>query len=97
MAINGEKSNNRSIEDLRAELESHGLELADDGHVKWDRRNPAHPRNWTAGRKAYNTSVILLLELITTMNGTAGTSVANQAQNIYDIRQSLSVFAFTST
>ena len=47
------------------ELERNGLELTEDGKISWNNNNPAHPRNWGPGRKAYNTGVILLLELIT--------------------------------
>ena len=83
--------------ELREQLELHGLELSSDGHIKWMKTNPAHPRNWSATRKAYNTTVILLLELVTTMNGTAGTPVADAAQHTYGIDQSLAVFIFTST
>ena len=46
-------------------LEDHGLELSDEGHIRWQKTNPEHPRNWAIWRKAYDTSVILFLELIT--------------------------------
>jgi hypothetical protein len=65
MAEKTEISLTTSLEVLRVNLGSHGLELTEDGHVRWDKKNPAHPRNWTAWRKAYNTIVVLFLELIT--------------------------------
>jgi len=48
MAEKTEISLTTSIEVLRVNLGSHGLELTEDGHVRWDKGNPAHPRNWTA-------------------------------------------------
>ena len=46
-------------------LRAAGVELTGDGDIGWDKQNPAHPRNWTAWKKGYNTGVILSLELIT--------------------------------
>lgn len=54
-----------SIDELRANFESYGLELIEDGYIQWNKRCPAHPRNWTLWRKTYNTGVIFFLELIT--------------------------------
>ena len=54
-----------STRDLHQQLEEHGLDLAEDGYVRWNPSNPAHPRNWRSGRKAYDTGVIIFLELIT--------------------------------
>jgi hypothetical protein len=65
MAEKTEISLTTSVEVLRLNLGGHGSELTEDGHVRWDKKTPAHPRNWAAWRKAYNTIVILFLELIT--------------------------------
>ena len=46
-------------------LKAYGLELTKDGYIGWQKDNPVHPRNWSAWRKTYNTSVILLVELVT--------------------------------
>lgn len=54
-----------SVDEHRVNFESYGLELSEDGYIRWNNRCPAHPRNWTLWRKAYNTGVILFLELIT--------------------------------
>ena len=59
------KTTNNTAREIRMTLDARGLELSDDGHIHWSKRNPAHPRNWKPGRKAYNTGVILFLELIT--------------------------------
>lgn len=65
MSQEHEKSADNALNALRVNLESHGLELTEDSFIRWNKRNPAHPRNWTAGTKAYNTGVILFLELTT--------------------------------
>jgi hypothetical protein len=54
-----------SLNELRSTLEDHGLELSDDGHIRWQKTNPEHPRNWAMWRKIHDTSVILFLELVT--------------------------------
>ncbi len=46
-------------------IQEHGLTLNDDGYVRWGNLNAKHPRNWAPKRKAYNTTVILLLEFVT--------------------------------
>jgi hypothetical protein len=65
MAEEVQISTSNPIDELRLNLESLGLELTEDGHIRWDKKNPAHPRNWTTWRKAYNTGVVLFLELVT--------------------------------
>ena len=59
------KNSEAVVGQLRGTLRVHGLELSDDGHIRWEKNNPDHPRNWPMWRKIYNTSVILFLELIT--------------------------------
>jgi hypothetical protein len=46
-------------------LEELGLRLVDDGYVKWRPDASAHPRNWTSARKAFDTGLVLLLDLFT--------------------------------
>ena len=46
-------------------LEQLGLKLGDDGYVKWKGDCTAHPRNWRASRKAFDTGLILMLDLFT--------------------------------
>lgn len=47
------------------EIRTLGLAVTGDGYVRWDKRSPAHPRNWTARRKAYDIGVIIFLEFFT--------------------------------
>jgi len=46
-------------------LEQLGLRFGDDGYVKWRFDCEAHPRNWTLSRKAFDTTLILMLDLFT--------------------------------
>ena len=40
-----------------------GLEVRNDNYVVWQKDNPAHPRNWTAKRKAYDFGLIVFFDL----------------------------------
>jgi hypothetical protein len=51
-----------AVERVLDELE---LRLVDDDYVKWRTNASAHPRNWTAARKTYDTGLVLLLDLFT--------------------------------
>jgi hypothetical protein len=50
---------------LIEEIKRHGLVVTENGYIRWDSKNPKHPRNWKSGRKLYNTLVILCLEFVT--------------------------------
>lgn len=65
MVMATEKNLGAALTELRRTLEDHGLEMSEDGHIKWQKDNPEHPRNWVMWKKIYNTSVILFLELVT--------------------------------
>ncbi|KAA6414682.1 MAG: MFS multidrug transporter [Lasallia pustulata] len=83
-------------EQFRAEIESLGLAVTGDGYVRWDKQSPAHPRNWTARRKAYDIGVIIFLEFFTTAISTAGTPASEQARYEYGIGRTFAIFSFTS-
>ncbi|MCJ1377509.1 hypothetical protein MMC17_000604 [Xylographa soralifera] len=55
-----------------------------------------HPRNWTVHRKAYDTFLISLLEILTTAISIAGSSTIDQAQQEYSVGRALAVSAFVS-
>lgn len=59
--IDSAPSNGEYVE----ELQQLGLKLEDDGFVKWRIDCTAHPRNWCVSRKAFDTGLILLLDLFT--------------------------------
>lgn len=42
-----------------------GLRLDDDGYIKWRIDSPDHPRNWSVSRKAFDTTLIFMLDLFT--------------------------------
>lgn len=42
-----------------------GVEKRPDGFIHWINGSLDHPRNWTARRKAFDTSVIILFEFYT--------------------------------
>ncbi|KAL8729523.1 MAG: hypothetical protein Q9166_004695 [cf. Caloplaca sp. 2 TL-2023] len=65
---------------LAETIQENGLVLSEEGFVRWDNRNPKHPRNWTIKRKAYNTT----------------TSAAQEARTDYGISLGLSIFCLTS-
>lgn len=46
-------------------FEELGLRVVEDGYVKWREDAPMHPRNWSAPRKAFDISLVLLLDLFT--------------------------------
>ena len=52
----------RSLEHL---LELHGVEKRDDGSLNWIEGSKQHPRNWSLGRKLYDTSLLIFVEFFT--------------------------------
>lgn len=47
-------------------LHEQGLELTPDGqYVRWSRSNQRHPRNWSKARKAYDTGLIIWVDVFT--------------------------------
>ena len=57
-------TNKGTLEDA---LEDQGLERTGDekNTVRWAFMNPRHPRNWSLRRKAYDITIIILLEFYT--------------------------------
>ena len=51
---------------IQSVLDGYGLELTPDGeYVRWTASNCRHPRNWSASRKIYDSSLIIFLEFFT--------------------------------
>lgn len=46
-----------------------GLRLDDDGYIRWRPDSPDHPRNWSAYRKSFDTTLIFTLDLFTYVLG----------------------------
>ena len=70
-------SSHELSDELARFIQEKGLVQNQDEYIQWYPRNPKHPRNWTAKRKAFNTAVILLLEFITCV-GRRAARVAKQ-------------------
>ncbi|KAI9699244.1 MAG: hypothetical protein M1820_007216 [Bogoriella megaspora] len=81
-----------SLEDKLAE---HGIQRDASNNVTWRRDSKDHPRNWSTSRKLYDTSVIILLELYTTVISTTGPSAAAPASKEYGINTLTSLVAFS--
>jgi len=47
------------------ELSAFGVERRQDGFIYWRSDSADHPRNWSAWRKTFDTTVIILLEFYT--------------------------------
>ncbi|KAH8884637.1 major facilitator superfamily transporter [Thozetella sp. PMI_491] len=82
-----------STDEVLAEL---GLERRSDRLLYWRADSPDHPRNWSAARKTFDTTVIILFEFYTTVISTTGAAVASRAGPSYglDRRQALIAFTF---
>ncbi|KAF3763883.1 hypothetical protein M406DRAFT_293581 [Cryphonectria parasitica EP155] len=76
-------------------LASYGLERESNGVISWARGSKHHPRNWPTKRKIYDTALIILLELYTTVISTTGAAVADIAGPEYGMSKLTALFAFT--
>ncbi|MCJ1309409.1 hypothetical protein MMC25_003068 [Agyrium rufum] len=81
---------------MEVELKSNGFSIGKDGLVQWERQNVSHPRNWSLGKKAFNSGVVIFLDFFTTAISTAGTSAADAAGPQFGINSTLAIFSFTS-
>ncbi|KAK4251846.1 polyamine transporter 1 [Corynascus novoguineensis] len=86
----------RDHKDEEAELlASLGLQRVEDGLISWRADSKDHPRNWTALRKTFDTTVIIFLEFFVTVVSTAGASAAHAAQFRDGMGNASSILAFT--
>ncbi|KAL5350604.1 hypothetical protein ACLOAV_004173 [Pseudogymnoascus australis] len=82
--------------ELEETLEKFGLRLEDDGCLNWRADASAHPRNWSVSRRAFDTSVLLALDLYTTAISTSGPSMAQAAMKEMGLGHIKSLIAFSS-
>ncbi|TQN65720.1 putative transporter [Colletotrichum shisoi] len=76
-----EKSTFAIVEtDETAILARYGVERRSDGLINWKRDCKTHPRNWSTRRKIFDTTVIVLFELYTTIISTTGAVAASEYQ-----------------
>ncbi|KAL8997000.1 MAG: hypothetical protein Q9188_006435 [Gyalolechia gomerana] len=81
---------------MQEQLLKYGLRMTENGAIKWRNGNINHPRNWPWQRKAYDTAVIIFLDLFTTAISTAGTPASEVASEEFGIKKPLALFAFTT-
>ncbi|KAL4808167.1 major facilitator superfamily domain-containing protein [Aspergillus unguis] len=78
------------------QLSHHGLEIdSESGYIRWRRDSKDHPRNWTAARKSYDTSLVMFLEFYTTVISTTGASAAELALHDYSASKVTLLVAFS--
>jgi hypothetical protein len=46
-------------------IEALGLQLHDNGFIKWKTDSPDHPRNWSVLRKTFDTGLIFFFDFFT--------------------------------
>lgn len=51
--------------ELKETLKKFGLRLENDGCLNWRMDASVHPRNWSVSRRAFDTAVLLALDLYT--------------------------------
>ncbi|KAK1690878.1 major facilitator superfamily transporter [Colletotrichum godetiae] len=81
--------------DETAVLARYGVERRADGFVNWQRDCATHPRNWTTKRKTFDTTVIILFELYTTIISTTGAVAATETAPDYGLSRQVSLVGFT--
>ncbi|OBT84330.1 hypothetical protein VE02_07271 [Pseudogymnoascus sp. 03VT05] len=82
--------------ELEETLKKFGLRLESDGCLNWQMDASAHPRNWSVSRRAFDTSVLLALDLYTTAISTSGPSMAQAAMKEMNLGHIKSLIAFSS-
>ncbi|CAI6339323.1 unnamed protein product [Periconia digitata] len=81
--------------DEEADLAQYGLRRGIDGLVIWQSDCKTHPRNWSTKRKTFDTTVIILFELYTTIISTTGSVAAAEAASEYGFSRQESLVGFT--
>ncbi|KAF6841813.1 MFS multidrug transporter [Colletotrichum musicola] len=76
-------------------LARYGVERRADGLINWQSDCKAHPRNWSAERKTFDTTVIIVFELYTTIISTTGAVAATEAAPEYGLSRQASLIGFT--
>ncbi|KAJ0107705.1 hypothetical protein J7T55_010312 [Diaporthe amygdali] len=76
-------------------LASYGLERDLSGVIGWARGSAHHPRHWPTSRKVYDTALIILLELYTTVISTTGAAAADAAGPECGMGKITALVAFT--
>ncbi|KAH7040976.1 major facilitator superfamily transporter [Microdochium trichocladiopsis] len=87
---------NEAVDNDSQVLASFGLCRDGNGLICWTTDSHDHPRKWNARTKIYTISLIILLELFTTVISTTGAAVAHEAGPSYGLGEMQALVAFVS-
>lgn len=73
-----------------------GLKIGNDGYVQWAVDNPAHPRNWSGKRKAFDLGLILLLEFAMNAMSAGGTPASFYGSGVLGHGMEVGLAGFTT-
>ena len=73
-----------------------GLKTGNDGYVQLVPDSPAHPRNWSRGRKAYDFTLTLFSEFFMSGISAAGTPASFDGDKVLGQRREVGLVAFTT-
>lgn len=97
LAIISADSSKSSLTLPADELLSHsGLKVGNDGYVQWAMDSPAHPRNWSRERKAYDLGLILFLEFFMSAISAGGTPASFHALGDLGHSREVGLVGFTT-
>lgn len=77
-------------------LDARQLDIDHNGTVSWRPDCTTHPRHWPMSRKIYDTTIICVIEFLTTLISNTGSSAARYASIDSGVNQELSIFCFVT-
>ena len=77
-------------------FEERGLEVDDQGAVRFAQDCTTHPRRWTALRKSFDSAIIIFLEFFRTLISNTGSSIAPEVAEDFGIGRERALFYFTN-
>lgn len=94
--LNDLKSSKPLPSDVLQRLEREGLTVDHEGVVTFSKLSRSHPRQWHHHRKLFDTSVIFLLEFLTTAISNSGSNASNYASKELGIPRELAIFCLST-
>ena len=73
-----------------------GLKIGNDCYVQWALDNPAHPRNWSGKRKAYDLGLILFLDFFMNAISAGGTPASFYGSGVLGHRMEVGLGGYTT-
>ncbi|EME89369.1 uncharacterized protein MYCFIDRAFT_55780 [Pseudocercospora fijiensis CIRAD86] len=77
-------------------LDKYGFTADSSGVVTWQTGHQNHPRHWPFLRKAYDSSIIIILEFFMTLISNTGSSIALEASDQLRVSRQTALFCFTT-